>query len=91
MLHDALAAFALVFLAEFGDKTQLAVLALASRAGSPVGVGIGAGSALLLTTLIAVGIGHTLGRFLPGSAAQAVHYAAGALFIAFGVFTIWKA
>ena len=91
MLHDAIAAFALVFLAEFGDKTQLAVLALASRAESAIGVGIGAGTALLLTTLIAVGVGHTLGRFLPASGTQIVRYVAGALFIGIGVFTIWRA
>ena len=91
MLHEALAAFALIFLAEFGDKTQLAVLALASRGRSPVGVAIGAGSALLLTTLIAVGVGGTLSRFLPEPATHAVRYVAGALFIAVGVFTIWKA
>ena len=91
MLHEALAAFALIFLAEFGDKTQLAVLALASRGGSPAGVAIGAGSALILTTLIAVGVGSTIGRLLPDSALHIVRYAAGALFIAFGAFTIWKA
>jgi len=91
VLHEALAAFALIFLAELGDKTQLAVLALASRGSSPFGVAIGAGSALLLTTLIAVGIGGTLGRFLPDSATHILRYAAGALFIAVGAFTIWKA
>jgi len=91
VLHEALAAFAIIFLAEFGDKTQLAVLALASRGGSPVGVAIGAGAALILTTLIAVGIGGTLGRFLPEPATHIVRYAAGALFIAVGAFTIWKA
>jgi len=91
VLQEALAAFALIFLAEFGDKTQLAVLALASKGDSPLGVGIGAGIALLLTTGIAVGVGHTIGRFVPAAATGFVHYIAGGLFIAFGIWTIWKA
>jgi putative Ca2+/H+ antiporter (TMEM165/GDT1 family) len=91
MFQTALTAFGLIFLAELGDKTQLAVLALASRSTSPWGVFIGAGSALLVTTLIAVLLGCNLPRIMPDSATRIVHIVAGAMFIVIGAWTIWKA
>jgi putative Ca2+/H+ antiporter (TMEM165/GDT1 family) len=57
--------FAVVFLAELGDKTQLATLALASSGRSKVSVLIGAAAALVLTTLLAVLAGEALGRAVP--------------------------
>ena len=47
-------AFGVVFLAELGDKTQLATLALASSGRSKVAVLIGSASALVLTSVLAV-------------------------------------
>jgi putative Ca2+/H+ antiporter (TMEM165/GDT1 family) len=57
--------FAVVFLAELGDKTQLATLALASSGRSKVSVLIGAAAALVLTTVLAVLVGEALGRAIP--------------------------
>ena len=91
MLQTALSAFALVFLAELGDKTQLAVMALAGRSKAPWAVFIGAGSALLLSTLLAVLLGCNLPRLIPPSATRILHYIAGTLFIGVGAWTIWKA
>jgi len=91
MWKVALTTFWLVFLAELGDKTQLAVLALASRSESPWGVFLGAGSALLLSALLAVGLGYALARLVPESATRIIHYVAGGLFIVVGAWTIWKA
>jgi len=91
MWRVALTTFWLVFLAELGDKTQLAVLALASRSESPWGVFLGAGSALLLSALLAVGLGYALARLVPESATRIIHYVAGGLFIVVGAWTIWKA
>jgi len=91
MLQTALTSFGLVFLAELGDKTQLAVLALATRTQSPWSVFLGAGLALLASTGLAVLLGGLLTRFLPPSATRYVHMAAGGLMVVVGVWTIWKA
>ena len=91
MLRIALSTFALVFMAELGDKTQIAVFTLASQAHSPWAIFIGAGSALLLSSAIAVLLGTVAARFIPPHATHFIHYAAGALFILIGIWTIWKA
>jgi len=91
MLQTALTSFGLIFLAELGDKTQLAVLALATRSRSPWSVFLGAGAALLVSTAVAVLLGGLLTKYLPPSATRVVHYAAGGLMILVGAWTIWKA
>jgi len=91
MIQTALSAFVMVFLAELGDKTQLAVVALASQSKVPWGVFLGAGSALSVSTLLAVLLGYNLSRLFPPSAVRILHYAAGGLFILFGAWRIWKA
>jgi putative Ca2+/H+ antiporter (TMEM165/GDT1 family) len=58
--------FAVVFLAELGDKTQLATLALTTSGRSKIAVLVGAASALVLTTVLAVLVGEALGRVVPG-------------------------
>ncbi|MFC2077407.1 TMEM165/GDT1 family protein [Candidatus Bipolaricaulota bacterium] len=91
MLQTILTSFGLVLLAELGDKTQLAVLALASRTKLPWAVFIGAGSALLVSTGLAVALGTLLTRYLPASATRVLHYVAGSLLVVVGAWTIWKA
>ncbi|NOR81176.1 MAG: UPF0016 domain-containing protein [Methyloprofundus sp.] len=54
-----LTTFLLITVAEFGDKTQLAVVALSSTA-LPVAVWIGATSALILTSALGVLAGRTV-------------------------------
>ena len=58
--------FLSVFLAELGDKTQLATLFFASNpAASKVGVFAAAAGALVVSSLLAVAIGAQLGAWLP--------------------------
>lgn len=57
--------FALVFLAELGDKTQLATLSLAASGKSRLLVFLGAASALVATSAIAVAVGDGLARLVP--------------------------
>ena len=58
-MKAALTIFVSVFLAELGDKTQLATLLFATdRDRSPVLVFAAAGGALLLSTLLAVVLGR---------------------------------
>jgi putative Ca2+/H+ antiporter (TMEM165/GDT1 family) len=74
--------FGLVFLAELGDKTQLATLSLAATGTSRLAVFLGAAGALLLSTTIAVLVGGTLARLVPEVWMQR---AAGVSFIIMGV------
>ena len=75
----------MIFLAELGDKTQLAILSFAAKSHSTAEVMIGAGGALMLTTVIAALIGGSLGRFVPS---EIIRYGAGVLFILFGALII---
>ncbi|QIZ71731.1 TMEM165/GDT1 family protein [Oxynema aestuarii] len=54
--------FITIFFAEFGDKTQLATLLIAAESHSPWIVFIGAGSALVATSLLGVLVGRWLAR-----------------------------
>jgi putative Ca2+/H+ antiporter (TMEM165/GDT1 family) len=91
MWQSAVAAFVMVFLAELGDKTQLAVFALSSRGNSPWGVFVGAAAALSLSALLAAFLGSFLSRALSDSAMRVVHYAGGGFFLLVGAWTIWRA
>ncbi len=79
-------AFALTFLAELGDKTQLALVALSSRS-PPRRVLAGAIAAFLLLTALAVTVGAALARYVP---ATALAVAAGLLFLVFAVLALRK-
>ncbi|NLC11252.1 MAG: TMEM165/GDT1 family protein [Firmicutes bacterium] len=73
--------FGLVFLAELGDKTQLATILLATQ-GRPVwGVFWGAALALILSALIGVLLGSAIARYLPP---QYLQKGAGIAFIVLG-------
>lgn len=54
--------FITIFLAELGDKTQMATLLLSAQSQSPFTVFIGAGSALIATSLIGVLLGQWLSK-----------------------------
>ncbi len=57
--------FGLLFVAELGDKTQLAVITMTARTGRPVTVLLGAVAALALVTLLGVIVGGVITRFVP--------------------------
>ena len=56
--------FITVFLAELGDKTQLATLSFATGSTSKLAVFCGASLALIATSAVAVLAGDTLMRFI---------------------------
>lgn len=58
-------AFALVFVAEWGDLTQLATAALQARYKQPIVVFVAATLALWAVSAIAVGLGNRLGAWIP--------------------------
>jgi putative Ca2+/H+ antiporter (TMEM165/GDT1 family) len=78
--------FAIVFLAELGDKTQLAILGLAAESKALVSVFIGAAAAMLLATVLAVVLGGALATYVP---AKAVHMFAGGAFVLIGVLMLF--
>ena len=59
-------AFVVIFLAEWGDLTQVLTANLAARYHSPLSVGLGAVLALLSVSAIATFSGRQLVRVLPG-------------------------
>ena len=73
--------FVSVFLAELGDKTQLATLLFATDQNlSRTGVFVAASAALVLSTLLAVVFGELIGRLVSPAVLQTV--------AAFGFITI---
>ena len=81
-------AFALVFLAELGDKTQLAVMAQVCRHRRPWAVFAGATVALTAVTALGAAAGQVLGRIVPESALRAI---AAAAFVGMGLRMAWEA
>ena len=77
----------LILVAEFGDKTQLAVAGLAGSL-PPWPVWWGASAALVSVSAVGVWAGRTLLRRLP---VRLLHRAAGALFLGFAAFAAWRA
>jgi len=77
-----LTTFTTVFLAELGDKTQLAALLLSAESGRPVLVFVGASLALISSSLVGVLLGRWLSRVLPP---QQLERLAGILMIGLGL------
>jgi putative Ca2+/H+ antiporter (TMEM165/GDT1 family) len=78
--------FGSVFLAELGDKTQIATMLYATdKSIRPFNVFIAAASALVFSTLLAVIFGETITRFIP---ARTLKMLAGIAFIAVGIWTL---
>ncbi len=79
--------FMTLFLAEMGDKTQLAVLSLAAATRQPLAVFVGAAGALLLVTGLGVLVGEGLTRIVPE---VILHKAAALIFIVIGVVMLFS-
>ena len=85
-MRELFVIFSTVFLAELGDKTQLATLLFASDAKtSPWPVFFAAAAALVLSTAIAVALGTMAERYLTMIPLKLI---AGIGFIAVGVWTV---
>ena len=75
-------AFVTLFLAELGDKTQLAIITMSAKTESKVAVFIGASLALVFVSLLAVLFSGLLTQFIPTEWLQRIVAAA---FIAIGI------
>lgn len=75
-------AFLTLFLAELGDKTQLAVIAMTAKTESKFAVFLGASFALVLVSLLGVLLGGVLSQYVPTEWIQRI---AAVVFIAIGI------
>ena len=81
--------FGAVFIAELGDKTQLATMLFATdKAVSKYTVFAAASAALVVSSAIGVLAGSLLSEYINQ---KYLHYAAGLGFIVIGAFTLYKA
>jgi len=60
-------AFLTLFLAELGDKTQLAVITMSANTESKIAVFLGASLALVLVSLLAVFAGGIVNKLVPSN------------------------
>jgi len=79
------ASFTMIFVAELGDKTQLAMIALVASTGEIWSVFVGGTLALWVVSLIGILFGATLLRKIPK---HWVHRAAALLFVTFGLLVV---
>ena len=81
--------FASVFIAELGDKTQLATMLFASdKETSKFTVFLGASTALIVTSALGVVAGSLISQYVNE---KTLNYIAGIGFIAIGIWTLIKA
>ena len=78
--------FATIFLAELGDKTQMTTLLLSAQSHAPWTVFLGAGSALVLTSLLGVWVGCWLSKRV---SPKTLETSAGALLLFISMLLIW--
>ena len=80
-----LTTFGMIFLAELGDKTQIATFCFAAEGKSRLAVFIGSACALVLTSFLAVIIGCEVSRYVP---AHLIKKGAGVLFVILGLWMV---
>ena len=78
--------FFTVFLAELGDKTQLATVAISGTSNRPLAVFIGSSSALVLASLIGAIAGGSMASVVPADLLQML---ASAGFLVIGIRLLW--
>ncbi len=86
MLREFTMTFVAIFLAEIGDKTQLATLLMTAESKSPWIVFAGAAAALITTSLLGVLVGQWLARRL---SANTLETATGAGMLLIAVLLLW--
>ncbi len=77
--------FSTIFLAELGDKTQLATLILSAQSGRPLIIFIGAALALISTSLLGVLIGRWIANNLPR---QRFTLVSGIIMLSLGIYLV---
>jgi putative Ca2+/H+ antiporter (TMEM165/GDT1 family) len=78
--------FLLITVAEFGDKTQLAIVALSSTA-TPIAVWLGSTTALASTSALGILAGRTILQKVP---LVLLHKVSGTIFLALSAFAVYR-
>ncbi len=65
ILNLLISTFLTVFIAELGDKTQLATLTLSGTSNKPLAVFLGSSIALVLASLVGALAGGSIAKFIP--------------------------
>ena len=81
-----LSTFVTVFLAELGDKTQLATVALSGTSNRPMAVFLGSSTALVLASLLGALAGGSMASLIP---TEWLQLAASIGFLIIGTRLIW--
>jgi putative Ca2+/H+ antiporter (TMEM165/GDT1 family) len=71
-----LSTFGAIFLAELGDKTQLAAITLSASTKQPVAVFVGASLALVAVSAVGVAVGAGLSEVIPLTVVRKISAAA---------------
>jgi Ca2+/H+ antiporter, TMEM165/GDT1 family len=77
-----LTTFGMIFVAEIGDKTQIAAMTMAAKTKAPLAVFIGAAVALACVSALGVVVGSVISHYLP---LEWIKRAAAVAFIVIGV------
>jgi len=75
------------FIAEMGDKTQLATVALAAKYQTIIPVWMGTTTGMIIADVIGIGVGIVLGKKIP---AAAVKWFAATVFVLFGFIGLYQ-
>ena len=86
-LNILITSFSTIFLAELGDKTQLATLILSAQSGRPLVIFFGAALALISTSLLGVLIGRWIANNLPR---QRFTVISGIIMLSLGIYLVTK-
>ncbi|MGH9020826.1 MAG: TMEM165/GDT1 family protein [Acidimicrobiales bacterium] len=86
--REAATAFAVIFVGEFGDLTQIQAANLAARTHAPVGVFFASSLALVLVAAVGAYGGRMLQRVVPLRAIRAI---GGLVFLGLGAYTLVQA
>ena len=79
-------AFVTLFLAELGDKTQLAVITMTASTESKISIFLGASAALVVVTILGVLFGGVISEYVPTEWLQRIVASA---FIVIGVLMLF--
>ena len=84
-LSILITSFSTIFLAELGDKTQIATLLLSAQSGRPLIIFIAAALALISTSLLGVLIGQWISNNLPR---QSFTLVSGIIMLSLGIYLV---
>ena len=85
--NEFLIVFSAFFIAELGDKTQIATLALSAQYGAPFKVWLGATLGMIFINALALIVGIYLKKFIPE---EKIKVFGGIIFVVFGVLTLMQ-